>query len=121
MRWLFRITEETTLYWSPPVSDGLGGLVWDEPIEIKGRWQYGSNRRGGPMIQYSQDSSVLSSRSVFWTLYPVVPRAYVFRGSIASLPDDFNIDEQATQIISIGSVRPLYGDEFLYKSYLDET
>jgi hypothetical protein len=30
---------ETVVYWATPVSDGLGGYTFDDPVELDARWE----------------------------------------------------------------------------------
>ena len=37
-QFITRITDQTAVYWGSPESDGLGGMIFDSPIEIAVRW-----------------------------------------------------------------------------------
>ncbi len=53
-----RISVQTIVYWANPVLDGFAGATYDDPIEIKGRWddtmKVISNNRGEELIANSQ-------------------------------------------------------------------
>ncbi|MFA5758304.1 MAG: hypothetical protein WC942_02875 [Clostridia bacterium] len=36
-----RFSVQTAVYWGNPVKDGFGGMSYDEPIEVKVRWEEG--------------------------------------------------------------------------------
>jgi len=35
---LQKYLNQTAVYWANPVSDGLGGYTYDDPVEVKVRW-----------------------------------------------------------------------------------
>lgn len=53
-----RISVQTIVYWGTPVADAFGGYTYDDPIEIKGRWEDKlkiiNNTKGEEFITNSQ-------------------------------------------------------------------
>ncbi len=93
---------QTAVYWGNPVADGYGGFAFDDPVEIKCRWEdkaliftdsTGIERMTDALIMITQDLDVLG---------------YLYLGVLSGLTDEQKADplkvEDARQILAFEKV-----------------
>lgn len=128
------LLDETTVYWDPPIRDGLGGYSWNYPSEILGKWQYSVGGNRGPTLRFLSDGSEVVSRTSVWVDSLVKLGGYLWKGSLEELQTIFtpnpsfiydkktssDIYELAAQITSIQKITSNAGkDNIVLKAYLD--
>ena len=93
---------QPAVYWGNPVADGFGGFTFDDPVEIKCRWEdkaliftdsTGIERMTDALIMITQDLDVLG---------------YLYLGVLSGLTDEQKTDplkvEDARQILAFEKV-----------------
>lgn len=115
-----RLLTEQTVFWIPPVSDGLGGDTWAVPKQIMGRWQY-SIGSAGPTLRYIDSGTVISNRTSVWVSEAVEVGSYLWKGEVDSLPKEYDAYKLASKVVAIANVRAVYSEKYLFKVYLEES
>lgn len=107
------------VYWGNPVNDGYGGYTWDDPVEIKGRWEEVTE-----VIMGSDGKEIISQARVFLT-QEVDEEGAMWLGSLDDLdsaprPDDSSV---AGLYIVAFSRLPALGSSTMttYKAHLNMT
>ena len=82
-KFIKKISVQTAVYWGNPENDGSGGFVFDEPVEIKCRWE--------DKIQTvdNSDGSEVVSDAFILTNEDLDEEGYLFLGTL----DDIDSDE----------------------------
>ena len=108
---------QDAVYWGNPVNDHEGGFTFDNPIEIKCRWE--------EMIQVISDNkgNEVTSRAVIYLLQDVHEEGYLFLGTLDDLDSTQEADPKTIEnafIIKRFDKIPVLGSttEFLRKAYL---
>lgn len=81
-KFIKKISVQTAVYWGNPVNDGSGGFVFDEPVEIKCRWE------DKTQIVNSSDGSEVVSDSFILTNEDLDENGYLFLGTLDDLDSD---------------------------------
>lgn len=77
-----RLCTQTAVYWGSPQDDGYGTMTYDDPVEIKCRWQEGLE-----VISMAGDdrrSRELVSKAQVWLLQDVDEEGYLYLGTLDS-------------------------------------
>lgn len=118
-----RLCEQTAVYWGNPQDDGKGGFTYDNPVEIKCRWEDGTE-----VISTEDKGKVreLVSKAQVWVLQDVDEEGYLYLGTLDS-EDALDSAEEDDPSIVDGAYRirvfektPVMrrSDEFIRKVYL---
>jgi hypothetical protein len=125
--WPTNLLDEISVYWEPPVRDGLGGYTWNYPIEIKSRWQY------SPAIAYAPNGAEVPARASVWVSTDIKVGSYLWKGIIKEVSTIFNpvpafdnleefeneLREIAYQVVTMNFVRSIYNkNNLLRRAYL---
>ncbi len=81
-KFIKKISVQTAVYWGNPVNDGSGGFVFDEPVEIKCRWE------DKTQIVNDSDGSEVVSDSFILTNEDLDENGYLFLGTLDDLDSD---------------------------------
>ena len=81
-KFIKKISVQTAVYWGNPVNDGSGGFVFDEPVEIKCRWE------DKIQIVNDSDGSEVVSDSFILTNEDLDENGYLFLGTLDDLDSD---------------------------------
>jgi len=74
MTWFDSLLKQTSIYWDPPIRDGLGGYSWGEPIEIYSRWE---NRQ----IETKDETGTnIVANTIVWTSEDLIIGGYLMLG-----------------------------------------
>jgi len=98
-----RFCVETCVYWGNPVNDGYGGYTFDDPIEIKCRWENKMEFNIGWMSTGFPANLLLSKASVM-ILQDVDLEGYMYLGSL----DDFDSSVDTAKPIEINGAYPIH-------------
>ena len=125
--WPTNLLDEISVYWEPPVRDGLGGYAWNYPIEIKSRWQY------APAVTYAPNGAEVPARASVWVNTDVKIGSYLWQGVIKEVDSIFNpvpvfdnleafedeLRAIAYQVVTMHFVRSVYNKgNLLRRAYL---
>ncbi len=109
------LCNQTAVYWSNPTNTGIGNYTFDEPYEIKCRWEDVSE------TVKTRDGREIISRSKVWTLEDIDEEGYLYLGTF----DDFESDipnpnhiQKAYKVMKFEKAPHLNGTEFLRIAYL---
>lgn len=80
-----KVCVQTAVYWGNPVPDGYGGMLFDDPVEIKVRWEDKTK------VISTQAGQEVTSRSEVLTPLDLDYEGYLFLGTL----DDVNDPNQA--------------------------
>jgi len=108
--------KQTMVYWGNPADDGYGGLTFDLPVEIKGRWE----DKQKLFINANGKQSV--SRAIVFLGQDVDLRGYLYLGELSDLSsaqesDPANITN-AFEIQAFGKIPNHRGTKFERKAWL---
>ena len=116
-----RLCRQTAVYWANPTSDGEGGYTYDDPVEVKCRWEYTKEvftRIGGGNV-----SEQLISNAIVYVLQDVDEQGLLFLGELDDL--DSADEESPKEVSSVYKIErfdkiPRLGSttEFIRKVYL---
>jgi len=116
-----RLCKQTAVYWGDPTSDGEGGYTYDDPVEVKCRWEYTKEvftRIGGGNV-----SEQLISNAIVYVLQDVDEQGLLFLGELDDL--DSADEESPKEVSSVYKIErfdkiPRLGSttEFIRKVYL---
>ena len=81
-KFIKKISVQTAVYWGNPVNDGSGGFVFDEPVEIKCRWEDKTK------VVDSPDGSETLSDAFILTNEDLVEGGYLYLGTLSDLDSD---------------------------------
>jgi hypothetical protein len=81
-KFIKKISVQTAVYWGNPENDGSGGFVFDEPVEIKCRWE------DKTQVVNSSDGSEVVSDSFILTNEDLDENGYLFLGTLDDLDSD---------------------------------
>jgi hypothetical protein len=84
-----RFCVETCVYWGSPVNDGYGGFTFDDPIEIKCRWENKSEVNVGWLSTGFPANLLLSKASVL-VLQDLDLEGYLYLGKLTDF--DSSVD-----------------------------
>lgn len=102
--------------WDGPVSDGIGGRTFDEPIEVVCRWEQKS------VLFIDASGQEVTSQAVVYIVGDVDIGGYLYRGAIASLtPQELGAPlllSGAREIRRVEKSRSLVGGLSLTKIFL---
>lgn len=108
---------QTAVYWGNPRSDGYGGIIFDDPVEIKCRWDDVAK-----LITDAKGQTVISQAEVLIT-QDVVVDGYLYLGALADL--DSSEEENPISVSGAHAIKrvdktPLFKstDEFVRSAYL---
>jgi len=100
---LNRITRQTAVYWGNPKSDGFGGLVYDDGIEIKCRWE--------DVHEIVKNANAKTAKEVIAkgkiiTIQDVKEEGYLYLGNLSDLDSDPapKNTEESHQIINVKKI-----------------
>ena len=118
-----RLCEQTAVYWGNPQDDGKGGFTYDDPVEIKCRWEDGTE-----VISTEDKGKVreLVSKAQVWVLQDVDEEGYLYLGTLDSedaldsAEEDNPATVQGAYRIKVFEKTPVMrkSDEFIRKVYL---
>lgn len=86
---------ETIVYWGNPTNDGFGAFTFDDPVEIKCRWE---NKE---QIVSKADEKAVIFRSIIFVLQDVDTDGLIWRGSLDDLTDTQEADPRNISDIMI--------------------
>lgn len=104
------------VYWSGAESDGYGGSTFDDPIQIKVRWD------DLMTISSSPNGSELVSDASVRSLVPLEPGCLIWKGELLDL-DSIEAAAPLTkkgtkEVISCSAIADLRGEMIYYRSSL---
>lgn len=111
---------QTAVYWGNPVKDGTGGFTYDEPVEIKCRWE-----DKWQLVKNETMNTELLSRAAMFVLQDVEEDAVVFLGTLNDLSSEAVEDPLSQDHVWIIKQFEKYPalhstTEFVRKVYLSE-
>lgn len=118
---LTRTCKQTAVYWGNPVNDGQGGFTFDNPIEIKCRWE----DRNETFVTSNGNEAV--SKSIVYVLQDLDQEGCLYLGTLDDLLESAESEGtlipneiEGAQIIRRFDSMPALGSttEFLKKAYL---
>lgn len=87
---MVRACNEDAVYWGNPTADGYGGFTFDDPIEIKCRWEDRSEIMSTP-----RGEEFVSSSRIF-VLQDLDEQGYLFRGTLDDLDSGYDGSDPKT-------------------------
>lgn len=81
-KFIRRIAVQDVVYWGNPVDDGYGGLTFDDPVEIKVRWEDTAE-----LITAADGEQYVTKAKILVT-QDVDINGYLFLGSLIDLDSD---------------------------------
>jgi len=108
--------KQTAVYWGTPVSDGVGGRTFADPVELDVRWEERHELFIDPQGQEKQSSAVV------FIGQDVVVGGYLFLGDLDDLSsaeegDALNVSG-AYEIRQFGKIPDSKGTSFLRRAWL---
>lgn len=104
------------MYWANPQSDGFGGRIFDEPVEIEVRWE---DRQE---LFIDANGQEVRSRSVVYLGQDINIGGYLYLGSLSGLSSDEESNplsvSAAYEIRGYQKVPNLKTEQFLRKVWL---
>jgi hypothetical protein len=79
---LYRLCNQTALYWGNPQDNGYGGRVYDYPIEIKCRWQ------NVDLTVATATEGAIHSQSIIYVLQDLDEEGYLMLGTLNDIDSD---------------------------------
>ncbi len=79
MTWLTAMHRQDLVYWGTPSNDGLGGVTFATPVEIKGRWEDTQKKF------IDADGQEVVSSSIVFLGQDVDIGGWLFRGTLADI------------------------------------
>lgn len=117
IKFITSVCVQTAVYWGNPISDGYGGMAYDDPVEIKCRWDEVIN------LVINNNGIEVVSKATVMILQDVDENGYLFLGTLDDL--DSAGEENPSEVDSVWKIirfdkTPLFQstDEFVYKVYL---
>ena len=95
MSWITTNLKQTACYWANPVSDGIGGYTYDDPVELLVRWQDSSKK----FIDANGEEKV--SQAIVFVGQDVDVGGYFYLGDL----DDLSSAEEADPETITGAYR----------------
>lgn len=116
-KFLARSYPQTAVYWANPQENGYGGKTYDDPVEIKCRWE------DKQQVIVDDNGEQLLSRSVVWGNMDFQYNGMLFLGTLADLDSSEEEDPRSIEgicIIKRFEKTPYLGSTtiFLRKAYL---
>ena len=110
---LNRQLQQTAVYWASPTSDGYGTMTYDDPVEIKCRWQ---NKMR--VIQTGNGEAIVCQSEV-WVLEDLDEQGMLYLGELDDL-DSNELPPDSASEIKIIEKTPAMGSTtvFLRKVFL---
>ena len=81
-KFIRRIAVQTAVYWGNPVDDGFGGLIFDDPVEIKCRWDATAE------LITAADGEQYVTRAKIIVIQDMDVNGYLFLGFLIDLDSD---------------------------------
>lgn len=79
-----RFCVEDCVYWGNPVNDGYGGFTFDDPVEIKCRWEEKTEVDVG-WVSTGFPGNLLLSKASVMVLQDLDLQGYLYHGTLTSL------------------------------------
>lgn len=122
MSWYSKNLTASSVYWPPPVRDGIGGYTWSAPETVASRWQYTTSlvysATEGSGSEIVQDIYVwlIDSLEVGGYLYEADKLELGGGASISEIKGIVSVEvhEDALQIISIKKIYSLSNSSIIY-------
>lgn len=103
---------QSSTYWGPPVTDGLGQYTFPDPVyPVKSRWEDKSR-----LVRSADGEEVVSSATVFVDR-AVEAEGYLALGDLSGTPDPRALRE-AREVLVGGSTPSVDANRTLYKAML---
>ena len=114
---LERQYKQDAVYWGNPQSDGSGGFTFDDPVEIKCRWE------DIKQIVTDKKGNEIASRAVIYVKQDLDEEGMIYLGTLDDLTSAMEIDpkevENAFIIKRFAKVPSLHSStEFVRAAYL---
>ncbi|KKL76168.1 hypothetical protein LCGC14_2047610 [marine sediment metagenome] len=77
-----RLCNQTAVYWGNPQDDGYGTMTYDDPVEIKCRWQ--EHREVISVVGDDRKDRELVSKAQVWVVQDVDEEGYLYLGTLDS-------------------------------------
>jgi len=77
-----RLCEQDAVYWGNPQDNGYGGFTYDDPVEIKCRWE--DSNEVIAMAGQDRKSRELVSKAQVWVVQDVDEEGYLYLGTLDS-------------------------------------
>ena len=77
-----RLCEQDAVYWGNPQDNGYGGFTYDDPVEIKCRWE--DSNEVISMAGQDRKSRELVSKAQVWVVQDVDEEGYLYLGTLDS-------------------------------------
>ena len=87
-----RLCVEDAVYWGNPQDDGYGGFTYDDPVEIKCRWE--EKREVVTMAGEDRKGREIVSKAQVWVLQDVDEEGYLYLGSLDSEAALTSVEEE---------------------------
>jgi len=97
---LVKHCKQDAVYWGNPVNDGYGGFVYNDPVEIKCRWEDKKE------VFYLSNGTQAISKSVIYVMQEIDIESRFFLGTLGDVIPTTNSDGQDSQelISDLGNV-----------------
>ena len=119
-----RLCEQDAVYWGNPQDDGRGGFAYDDPVEIKCRWE--DVNEVISMAGDDRKSREIVSKAKVWVLQDVDEEGYLYlgtldsSGALTSAEEDNPADVDKAYQIKLFEKTPEHrqSNKFIRKAYL---
>ena len=119
-----RLCEQDAVYWGNPQDNGYGGFTYDDPVEIKCRWE--DSNEVISMAGQDRKGRELVSKAQVWVVQDVDEEGYLYLGTLDST-DALSSAEEADPASVYGAYKILKfektpehrrSNKFIRKAYL---
>ena len=95
--WYPSFLRQISVYWEPPIRDGLGGVTFSDPIQLASNWEE------RPVTTYGPDGTEITARSSVWVAVDVEIGGYLWLGEIEDIAGR-EVQDIAAQIVNFTKV-----------------
>jgi len=116
---LQKYLNQTAVYWANPVSDGLGGYTYSDPVEVDVRWTDKQEKVLSAGLSAENTVEEILSKSVILAESDFDTQGRMFLGTLIDLESD-NLpgSVNALTIVTVDKIPTINATQFLRKVYL---
>lgn len=111
-----RMLKQTAVYWANPVSDGIGGRTFADPVEISVRWE---DKNEMFISTTGQESR---SMAIVYAAIDLVEGGYLYLGTLDDLSSGEELNplsiDNAHAILGIHKIPNIKANVFLRKAWM---